>query len=323
MLSPTRAKIQKVIQILLFLGSLFYLWYKLSISDWEALNQLVTKIFASPSSLQLLLGVCLLMLLNWGIESLKWKLLIHDLEEISMIDAVQSVLAGVSLSLFTPNRAGEFAGKIFNLQVAGRANAIVRSMLGSFSQVLITFCTGLPVLIWFLSASNQIDQPPFILKSLAYLMVPLFVLLYFNIPKIAAHWTKWNFIHRLIPYQKEAISLSFKLLLISLILSAFRFIVFTFQYYLLLRISGCDSDGKLLLALIVLYFFLISLIPTFSLSELGIRGSVAISIFAAFGMTNASILASSLLLWIINLAIPALLGSFFIYRLRFFRNDGK
>jgi len=72
-------------------------------------------------------------------------------------------------------------------------------------------------------------------------------------------------------------------------------------------------------------------IPTVTLVELGIRGSVSLYFiglyfdrFAAVTEEiNAGIISSSSTLWLINLAIPALLGTIFVFRLKFFNKRPK
>ena len=53
---------------------------------------------------------------NWGIETFKWKYLIKKIEYISFSKAFKSILSGVTIGIFTPNRMGEFAGRIFYLE---------------------------------------------------------------------------------------------------------------------------------------------------------------------------------------------------------------
>ena len=101
----------------------------------------------------------------------------------------------------------------------------------------------------------------------------------------------------------------------------FRFAVFSFQYFLLLQFFNLSVSATESFILIALYFFLISLIPTFALSELGVRGSVAILLFCVDGVNCAPVFASTFLLWIINLALPAVIGSVFVYQLKFFKTE--
>ncbi|MCB0771783.1 MAG: hypothetical protein KDB93_00205, partial [Flavobacteriales bacterium] len=52
-----------------------------------------------------------------------------------------------------------------------------------------------------------------------------------------------------------------------------------------------------------------TLIPTMLLSELGVRGSVAVAMFAPLGGPAAMVLLASFGLWLVNLALPALAGA--------------
>jgi len=112
-----------------------------------------------------------------------------------------------------------------------------------------------------------------------------------------------------------------------LMLSLLRYLVFSFQFYMLNTIFGVTMPLLHGLMLIAVIYFIMTIIPTVALTELGIRGSVAISVFnlyysmqpdAATGIASGVFFASTLL-WIINLGIPAVAGSFFVFRLRFFR----
>jgi hypothetical protein len=82
---------------------------------------------------------------------------------------------------------------------------------------------------------------------------------------------------------------------------------------------------------IAMIFFVMTAIPTVTLAELGIRGSVSLQLiglyFERFSELTYSvelgILSSTSTLWLINLAFPALLGTLFVYRLTFFRKRKK
>jgi hypothetical protein len=68
-------------------------------------------------------------------------------------------------------------------------------------------------------------------------------------------------------------------------------------------------------------------IPTITLAELGIRGSISLYFiglyFENFGTLtdkiNIGIVSASSSLWLLNLALPALIGTIFVFRLNFFR----
>ena len=60
-----------------------------------------------------------------------------------------------------------------------------------------------------------------------------------------------------------------------------------------------------------------SVIPTLLISEIGVRGSVALLVFGIITNNEIAIVFSSVLLWVINVAAPALIGLFFMKGLTF------
>ena len=92
---------------------------------------------------------------------------------------------------------------------------------------------------------------------------------------------------------------------------------------------GVPIDLYMALLFISLIFFIITAIPTIVLTELGIRGSVALFLFGLYfkamhqniEQLTIGILSSITFLWLINLCVPALLGTIFTFRLKFFRRN--
>jgi hypothetical protein len=68
---------------------------------------------------------------NWGLEAKKWQLMMHDLQPMKYITAFKSVLSGVTFSLNTPNRIGEYGGRILYVAEGKRLKAISLSIAGS------------------------------------------------------------------------------------------------------------------------------------------------------------------------------------------------
>src|SRR5690606_36936685 len=60
----------------------------------------------------ILLLIVLLMFVNWLLEAAKWKFLIKKIQPISTWRAIESVFCGLTLAVFTPNRVGEYGGRV-------------------------------------------------------------------------------------------------------------------------------------------------------------------------------------------------------------------
>ncbi len=66
-------------------------------------------------------------------------------------------------------------------------------------------------------------------------------------------------------------------------------------------------------------FVVMAIVPSLTfLTDLGFRWEAGIQIFRVFTLNTAGILAVSLGIWLINLIIPALIGSLLILRIKLF-----
>jgi len=125
-----------------------------------------------------------LMPINWGIESKKWQLLVHHVETFSFSRAFKSVLSGCSVTMLTPNRVGEYGGRILYVKPANRIKAISLTLVGSISQLLVTMVMGSVGLLYlrYLSHNNKSAHtvlPEFWGDVLIYLSIGVTLILLF------------------------------------------------------------------------------------------------------------------------------------------------
>src|SRR3546814_9635332 len=71
------------------------------------------------------------MLMNWFTESLKWQYLCLQFQPISLIKAIESVLCGLAWAVFTPNRIGEYGGRVLFLMPRKRIFGIIGMTVGA------------------------------------------------------------------------------------------------------------------------------------------------------------------------------------------------
>jgi len=272
------------------------------------------------------------MLANWCLEGIKWKLLIQPVEKISLWISIKAVLAGITVSLFTPNRIGEYGGRVFVLRPQNRWKGVFATIVGSLSQLTITVMFGLFAMIVFLLKSDIVNDFHFIVSFAIILMFTLVVfsvlIFFFRVAalekffKIFSKKEKYLSNISIIRYYTK------RKLLKVLALSTSRYFIFSLQYYLLLILFGVEINFFYGLLLIALIYFIVAVIPTFALTELGIRGSVAIFVIESYiklvegeaQQSATQVISASILLWIINLAIPAIAGSVVFFNMKFFNH---
>jgi len=89
-----------------------------------------------------LIPVIVLLPINWLIEAVKWRLVLRKSHSITLKNAFKSVLAGTSTGVISPNRVGEFAGRILLLPENIRSEAIGLNFVCSFTQLWSTILFG-------------------------------------------------------------------------------------------------------------------------------------------------------------------------------------
>jgi hypothetical protein len=304
-----------LIKALILILSSWYILHKLT-SAGPRLHFISVASHYVQVDFRLLLFAGLLMFLNWGIEALKWKILIASLEEISFKTAMQSVFAGVTVSIFMPNRIGEFAGRIFFLEKADKIEATLKNFVGSLSQLFMTLVIG----IIAVSGMARLPGGGAYLqgipdKSMGILIIAVVLT---GLAILLMNRYRERFPARIRSYFKAIFDIRRKELLVVFLLSFLRYCVFLFQYYLVLQAFGIIIGLYTASVLIAVTFLATSVIPSFALTEVVTRGAVASSLFAAVAADPATIITASLVVWIINLAIPAIIGTAFTWKLKFF-----
>ncbi|MCB2221334.1 MAG: flippase-like domain-containing protein [Bacteroidetes bacterium] len=296
----------------------------------ESFNDLI----GSPHVSFLFIWTITLMVVNWGIESLKWQFLINKVEDVSYLKSFEAVFSGISVSIFTPNRVGEWFGRVFIMKKANPWKGVFITMIGSFSQLLITLIIGgislvFYVPIYFQDYGFYSNYLLYGLILLVLVIITTLILIFLNItaiPSFLSRIIKKRFVH-FNEYLSVISDYSTIELLTVLLLSFLRYCIFALQFYILLMMFSIEIPLLHGLMIISLVFFIMTAIPTVTLAELGVRGSVSLYFIGLYfekyatltDKINIGIVSSTSTLWLINLAIPAILGTFFVYRLTFFR----
>lgn len=292
--------------------------------QWQAILHAITG-----NQIWLLVIALALVPVNWGIEALKWQKLASHVTPVSFGLALKSVVAGVSFTMLTPNRMGEYLGRALYFPEGSRIRAATLTIVSSLSQLIITFMAGLAGLIYFtyfsgvnLLQANGISTyllNIFVFGSL--LAVVLGILLYFNIGWLV------RLVERIPPISKYAFFIHligeihyFELLKIVL-LSATRYMVFLIQYALLFSLFDVQLTLVQAFASTAVMLLMLAAVPTIALVELGIRGKVSLYVFGLFSSNSLGILVTSASIMFINIIFPAIMGSILLLSVKLFKKE--
>jgi hypothetical protein len=96
--------------------------------------------------------------------------------------------------------------------------------------------------------------------------------------------------------------------------SLIRYFVFSFQFYVLLKLFGVDVYYINAMVVITTMYLVASIIPSVFIFDVIVKGSVALYIFEIVGVNDLTVLSIITLMWILNFVIPSVIGSFFVLR---------
>lgn len=220
----------------------------------------------SPIRLAIYLAITIsLMPLNIGLEALKWQYLLRDTYPMRFREAQRQVYYGFIGGFITPYRAGDYPARVLIMHDSSCWKKAIA--LGVYGSVVLTAIILLAGLFPFWAYVSNIE----------------------------ARW--WMCLPVLIPLVIP------KFRTISA-LSLARYLVFSTQLYMMLRLVGLDISAVEAISRIPYYYLLVTITPNIPISDPAIRGSWAV---IAFGPTGA---VASLGLWMINTLLPVIIGSF-------------
>ena len=263
--------------------------------------------------------VFLLMLLNWFFESLKWKFLIKSIQQISYWRAIESVFCGLTLAVFTPNRIGEYGGRILFLPVRRRIFGVIAMAVGAVGQMVVTNVLGAVAIMWFLANYTNLDFWVFYaIVIIAAIYCLFFLLIYFNISFLLSILNRIKFLKSVRKFFRVLARYRSGELLTVFGYSLLRFIVFTSQYCLIINMLVPSIPLFEMVMMILILFFIQSALPSLDLLDVGVRAMTATYFFSFITDSEVAIMAATASIWLINLIIPAILGAAFVFKLNFF-----
>jgi len=328
-------KLNKNIKIFLnyVLGPLLFTWLSYSvfkqIKNQPNLEESWLNIKASFTDTRVLnfILVFVLMFVNWSLEALKWKISVQRVQPVSFLRSLKAVFSGVSFSVTTPNRTGEYLGRVLYMDDGNRLKVISLTILGSISQLLVTIFFGLLGLLILRPGIANVNLSVWMVwikdigiigASLAFIVLTVF---YFRIGWLVKWIDKIPAIKKYIWLINELEKTDTTLLMRLLSISLLRYLVFATQYFLLFRFFGVEVNWWQGFWATAIVFFVMAITPTIELFEVVKKMYITKEIFAIFTVNTLAIGFVTTTIWCINLVIPAAIGSLLILGIKFFKKD--
>ena len=306
-----------LIKLSVVIGAFYFIYSKLSENESLQFNDFITflqeKDTFTPKTIVLLL---ILSVFNWFFEIMKWQYLVKTIKEISFRNALEQSLGGLTASLITPNRIGDYGAKAVYYAKPFRTKVVLLNLLGNMAQMTITTIFGVIGLIIFVNR-YQIDVDYYRLMKFGFILLLISLFVVVGVKQNRFKIKSFSFEH-ILSFIKNIDS---KTHIITLSLSLIRYFIFSFQFYYLLIIFGVDIDYTKAMVVITSMYFLASIFPSISIFDVVIKGSVAVFLFGYVEVNELTILTSVTLMWLLNFVIPSVFGSYFVLNFKHPHNE--
>ncbi len=289
-----------IIKLLIVIAAFYFIYDQLATNDkldWAKFSALVKE-------KQSVLGILFLLsfsFVNRFLEILKWQNLVSFIKPIAIGEATKQVLGALTAGIFTPNGLGEYAGKALFYEKTKTKKILFLNLICNGIQLILTIAFG-TIGLWFLGYRFW--------ALLILLLAFGFWLLAHVSKKIKI---KGYSIEKLIQKINEIPKLIHKK---NILLGVCRYLVFSHQYYFLFLAFDVDLPYIIIMANITAVYFLASSLPSFQFLDFAVKGSVAMFFFGKLGVNEWIIVFISTLMWLLNVVIPVIIGSYFVLKFK-------
>ena len=297
-----------LIKLSIVVGAFYFIYSKLAENENLQFSDFILFLKKNNTfSLKNITILLILSLFNWFFEIIKWQYLVKTIKQISFRSALEQSLGGLTASLITPNRIGDYGAKAIYFSKQLRTKVVLLNLLGNMAQMTITTLFGVVGVIIFVNRYD-IDINYYKVAKFVSLLLLISLFAVLGIKQKRFKIKGFSFT-QVIDFIK---SLSFDTRFRNLLLSLVRYLIFSFQFYYLLTMFGVDVEYTKAMVVITSMYLLASIVPSISIFDVVVKGSIAVFLFGYVEVNELTILSIITLMWLLNYVVPSVFGSYFV-----------
>lgn len=261
---------------------------------------------------------CLLMFVNVFLQFKKWQLICRN--SLNIFDnkkILKSLLIGFSGGIVTPFKLGEFVGRAMPFQNVSIIEVTLATAIDKlFPLIVVSFAGGISSLLFI---HFYYGVTFFITLSLVIVFLALFyfLILLINNKKfwyeiVYKKISRIKFLENHVSKFKLFGSLSQRVTWQLTLITFLYYITFTLQMTLLIAAFLSQYDLINYLWISNLVIFSQTIIPQVTIAELGVREGSTVFFMNLLGLSAAAGFNAAIILFFINLVLPAIAGTFLI-----------
>lgn len=297
-----------LIKLSIVVGAFYFIYERLANNNTLRFSEFIN--FSTKNnvfSLKNIFSLLFLSIFNWFFEILKWRTLISSIKKITFKSALEQSLGALTASLFTPNRIGEYGVKAIYYSSSFRKHVILINLICNMLQMAVTTLFGI-IGLFFLVSNYEIAINYYKLSVVLIIGLIGATIMVFS-------FRKSSFTIKGFSFQKIKnfiFSFSKQKLIVSFIYALIKYLIFSFQFYVLLCIFKVHIDYLNAMYFITSMYLLASIIPSIFIFDVLIKGGVAVYLFSFMGVNELVILSITTLMWLLNFVLPSLFGSYYV-----------
>jgi len=302
-----KSSIIRISRFLIAISLIVYILFFIELQNIISSFKKVNLIFFSSA--------LLLLIPNLFFQFLKWKYLLNS--TINFYDnkkIVRSLFVGLSSGIFTPMRLGEYYGRSLDINKSSLTEIAALTFIDKIFVLVSVVLIGGIFFVFFVSDFLHLN---IIVKIGAYaliIIIPIlpFLFIVFTKSNSAARFMQIKLLAKIAEKLSALKTVNHKILVITFFYSVVIYFIYTLQYSLLLTAFESDSLIQQNFIMSNVIMFSKALIPQISFGELGVRESTSVFYSSFFNISGAAAFNASILIFTINLLLPAIIGLFFI-----------
>ncbi len=273
-----------------------------------------------------LLSAATLAPLNILLEAVKYRLLLPPAQRGSVWKSVRVVCAGLTIGIVTPNRVGEYLGRLSEAEPGQRTHIIASTVLGGAAQWVPLLCVGALASSWLGTASLFAVHEGYLLVAalLALLVTATFLRLDLGLGVARSLLSRISLPPALRPIGRRVSGELARLaafakthradLGLALLLASVRYFVYLAQIALAFVYFGLDADWLVAGGGVAVLLLVQTFLPLPAVLQALARVELAALLWEPFEPNELGLVAAVLAIFVLNLGLPALVGLVFVLR---------
>lgn len=297
-----------VIKLTIIFGASYFIYQKLMHND--ALSWTVFKTQLHEKKLVnygVFFSVLAFSIANWLLEIFKWYYLVNTRQYISFKTAAIQSLSAHAASIITPNKIGEYGAKALYFKTK-KKHILYLNFIGNFAQLVATLIFGI-IGFSYLIQTVDITIP---YRKIARILV-YFLVFVIGLFKISSSKKSYFFGFSADKLKQSIQIISQKQLFFVFCIAVLRYLIFSSQFYYLLRLFAIDLSYFQSFILTASMYLISATIPMLGLLDFVLKGAIAVWLFEKIGVSPAIILSITTIMWIFNFVFPAVLGFYGVF----------